>query len=774
MKKIILIISLLYLFSCNNSSNISVEDNSIPTISGTLSDIRVGEKFFFAPNVYDEDGDLLTYSIIGKPDWLEFDTQSGTLNGIPTIDNLGDIYEIFISVSDGKSTNKLGPLYFEVLPGIFFISINVNGLDRYRNFRVSLEACMHDISDNSCTYDTQFLYIEKNDLTPFKYGISTGNSYKLDLVTLPGRQDCSIQDSESIIENYDVTIQINCGPDKSAPLFDTSKLHKFRINMTKNEWKRFILDSQRARYTTGDANKNRLGLITHSEIYRQVDFEYLNEEGDVVQSLPNVGFKMKGSSGRRWPEYSYIDNESNLSIKPKRFSFTLKFNETFDEDEGVYSCIDINGNPAAIAGHPCNLIIGKNLQNIDENKGRRFMDQKKIFFRFNRDDPSYQRELLAHDILNTIGIPSSRVSHGSLELVINGTGDLYGRPLPHIYNMGVYQIVEQVDKTFLKRFFGENGYLFKNAAGDLSQPSHTDQNCVPYEVSTEYENSNFCVIGVEKSDPISREEWLGSNVYLNPSIVNSDINNTGAESQFKPYRPKYDLKTKKDEISYARFLLQEFMIFLQNNPSEEALLERFDVNGFIKSQALEIAIGAVDHYVRVGNNYYLYFDINNQKWIYMPNDFDFVFRDNHSTEFVGRPVWANVYQDIAKTFAFPEEGEVDWSSRQIGNVDPILWRIVFSNEKNRNTLYLYIKEIIENNLVWEELEQKLIMRNSLIEDSIKRTDAGNPAGCSFVYDYRALFSDTDTLLCDEYDISIKSFIDIRKETLKKELSLRGY
>ena len=54
--------------------------------------------------------------------------------------------------------------------------------------------------------------------------------------------------------------------------------------------------------------------------------------------------------------------------------------------------------------------------------------------------------------------------------------------------------------------------------------------------------------------------------------------------------------------------MQDFIHFLQSNPSESALAERFDINGFIKAQAAEIVMGAVDHYVRVGNNYYLYFN----------------------------------------------------------------------------------------------------------------------------------------------------------------------
>ena len=149
----------------------------------------------------------------------------------------------------------------------------------------------------------------------------------------------------------------------------------------------------------------------------------MDDEGNTIESLDKVGFKMKGNSSRQWPEYWYDQGNGNWTVKPKRFSFGLKFDEEFDEDEGVYSCIDASGEPAAVEDHPCYSRIGKNLDEVSENDGREFMDVDKLFFRFNRDDPSYQRELLAHDILNSIGVPASRVAHANICL-------LYTSPSP--------------------------------------------------------------------------------------------------------------------------------------------------------------------------------------------------------------------------------------------------------------------------------------------------------------------------------------------------------
>jgi spore coat protein CotH len=94
-----------------------------------------------------------------------------------------------------------------------------------------------------------------------------------------------------------------------------------------------------------------------------------------------------------------------------------------------------------------------------------------------------------------------------------------------------------------------------------------------------------------------------------------------------PYKPTYDLKTKKKSLDEARAALQDFASFVQTRPTAEALAERFDVPGFIKAQAMEVVLGAVDHYVRVANNYYLYFNEPTGRWIYIPTDFDYTMID---------------------------------------------------------------------------------------------------------------------------------------------------
>ena len=84
--------------------------NSGPVINGNPPPaVLVSEMYDFTPNAYDPDGDTLTFSITNKPSWANFSTSTGRLSGQPTLDNVGTIANIVISVSDGKASDSLQP-----------------------------------------------------------------------------------------------------------------------------------------------------------------------------------------------------------------------------------------------------------------------------------------------------------------------------------------------------------------------------------------------------------------------------------------------------------------------------------------------------------------------------------------------------------------------------------------------------------------------------------------------------------------------------------------
>ena len=77
-----------------------------------------GTAYAFQPVASDPNGDVLTYSISGKPSWATFSTASGALTGTPTVAQVGAYSGIVITVSDGKAIMSLAAFSISVFqPG---------------------------------------------------------------------------------------------------------------------------------------------------------------------------------------------------------------------------------------------------------------------------------------------------------------------------------------------------------------------------------------------------------------------------------------------------------------------------------------------------------------------------------------------------------------------------------------------------------------------------------------------------------------------------------
>jgi hypothetical protein len=102
--------------SPGNGSPGGVDGNSPPSISGKpIGQTLTNNPYLFVPSAADQDGDVLTFSIVNKPAWANFSTSNGRLNGTPTDADLGRYENIVINVSDGQSTTSLGPFEIEVV-----------------------------------------------------------------------------------------------------------------------------------------------------------------------------------------------------------------------------------------------------------------------------------------------------------------------------------------------------------------------------------------------------------------------------------------------------------------------------------------------------------------------------------------------------------------------------------------------------------------------------------------------------------------------------------
>jgi hypothetical protein len=75
--------------------------------------VIAGATYSFLPSASDPDGDALSFSISGKPEWATFTPSTGALVGTA---QLGTFSGIVITVSDGEATRSIGPFTITVAP----------------------------------------------------------------------------------------------------------------------------------------------------------------------------------------------------------------------------------------------------------------------------------------------------------------------------------------------------------------------------------------------------------------------------------------------------------------------------------------------------------------------------------------------------------------------------------------------------------------------------------------------------------------------------------
>lgn len=202
---------------------------------------------------------------------------------------------------------------------------------------------------------------------------------------------------------------------------------------------------------------------------------------------------------------------------------------------------------------------------FDEFRDQKFNGLKKINLNNGTDDPTFAKEALVYKLMRDQGVPAPRTSYA--KLFINGE------------YWGLYLIVENVDKTFLKDHYGKNnneGNLFKTDRGaGVSLKWYGDDKAA-------YQKEGLLLKTNEDID-----DWNGMYHFIDV------INNT-----------KDSLKEKVSKV--------------------------FDVESYLKILAIEKLCYSWDSYWGNGNNFYLY-QHPDGKMHWIPWDFNETFQEHHGT-----------------------------------------------------------------------------------------------------------------------------------------------
>jgi len=275
-------------------------------------------------------------------------------------------------------------------------------------------------------------------------------------------------------------------------------------------------------------------------------------------------------SAEEEPDYEYVfENKDILSfyITVDRTDWLEMWDRPFPYVKGTVRCVDevyedvglrFKGNSSFGVG---GLKKAYKLK-FDKYKNQRFHGFKKLNFSNGFKDPSLLREKLAYDLFREADVPASRTTFAKLYLTIPGE-----------YNeeyIGLYTIVEQVDKIFLEDRFGDTqGSLFK---------------------------------GEGMADFIYRGDEPGR------------------------YEREYEAKLSEEQQDCS--VLIRFIKMLNETSDEEfpsEIRRVFNLETFLSWLAVNTLLSNLDSYAGSGHNYYVYFRKDTGKCEFIPWDLNEAF-----------------------------------------------------------------------------------------------------------------------------------------------------
>lgn len=199
------------------------------------------------------------------------------------------------------------------------------------------------------------------------------------------------------------------------------------------------------------------------------------------------------------------------------------------------------------------------LDHFDDGAGR-LHGHRKINLGNGVTDSGRTRESLAFAVYRSAGIPAPRTAYAELTLSVPGK---YNKE-----HVGLYTVIEQVDKAFLKAHF-------KNAKGMLLKP----------------------------------ENLRGGIEYLGEDWARYS----------EKYRPKYEgtKDHQKRLIAFARLIHKS-----SDEEFRKEIGAYLDIDAFVRFVAVDALMANLDSYLGFGHNFYLYLRPDTNKFVFMPWDLD--------------------------------------------------------------------------------------------------------------------------------------------------------
>ncbi|KAG0204455.1 hypothetical protein BGX28_003601 [Mortierella sp. GBA30] len=212
---------------------------------------------------------------------------------------------------------------------------------------------------------------------------------------------------------------------------------------------------------------------------------------------------------------------------------------------------------------------------FDTDYNQTFYSRPNIKLRSMATEPTYIREKLFIDMVNSIGVPTQQGSY--VRLFVNNE--------PY----GLFLMVDDIKKSFAKQtIHGGDNLVVPGSLIQANAPSVTEQADLTWKGAT----------GASYNKDVYISQNLGNNPPTEP---------LGQLIAFMADLQAFDPATNQDPIGYWN--------------------ARFDLDGFLRNMALEYLMGGFDNYWMAGSNFFIYFNpkLGSGKWQWIPTDFDGTF-----------------------------------------------------------------------------------------------------------------------------------------------------
>jgi spore coat protein CotH len=225
------------------------------------------------------------------------------------------------------------------------------------------------------------------------------------------------------------------------------------------------------------------------------------------------------------------------------------------------------------------------LDHFDENSGK-FHGERKLNLNSGVMDPTRNREALAFAAYRAAGVPAPRTAYAEVTLTVPGK---YDREY-----LGLFTVIEQVDKTFLKDRFG-------NGKGLLMKPER-----------------------------LRAFDYLGENW----------------DAYKARYQPKHDPTPAeaKKVIDFAKLLNQG-----NDEQFAKEIGSYLDIDEFLRFLAATAMLSNLDSFLTMGHNFYIYLNPATDKFVFLPWDVDL--------SLAGFPVGGSTDQQLDLSLTHPYAGQ---------------------------------------------------------------------------------------------------------------------